>query len=357
MFSLFKRRPAEPGRVRIEPSGREITVPPDQSILQAALGAGIAFPHSCKVGTCMSCRSRLRSGRVKPIRDFSYVLSGEDLRAGYILACQAKVPNGEQCVLEVDTEVQVPAHPRRGLSTTISALRPLTHDILEVRLRAPESLVYTAGQYAELRLPGLERGRAFSFASRPDAGAEPELRFFVRKVAGGEFTARLFETARVGDAVELDGPLGSFYLREADAPLVCIAGGSGLAPIVAILQQALASGVRRDVSLLFGARTQRDLYALDEIADLAKAWPATFSFIPVLSDEPADSDWRGRRGLVTQALDAAQVPGLGARHAYLCGPPAMIDAAIAVLNQAGVAHAHIHYDKFLDAGDLARGPV
>ncbi len=353
MLRFFKRGETRLGRVRIEPFGKEIEIPGEHSILQAALDAGIPFPHSCKVGTCLSCRVRLTSGKIKPIRDFSYVLSGEELQAGYILACQAKVKAGVQCVLELDLEADAPSHPTVSITANIKGKKELTHDIIELKLRAPQFLSYTAGQYAELRAPGMDRGRAYSFASKLGAGSSQEFRFFVRKVPGGEFTAWLFEAAQIGDSVELSGPMGNFWLRRGSAPLVCIAGGSGLAPIISILQTAGETQVKRDITLVFGARAQRDLYALDEIKSLASRWPGQFKFIPVLSEEPEGSDWEGQRGFVTQALDESQIPGLGARHAYLCGPPPMIDAAIEVLNQAGVHHDHIHYDKFLDASDLA----
>lgn len=347
----LRGRPKEDGRVRVEPFGADLVVPGNQSILETALAAGLPFPHGCKVGTCTSCKSRLVSGRVTPIRDFSYVLSGEDLRAGYILACQAKVRKGEHCVLEVEAGPTAPNHPLRTVTARLAAWRPLTHDILEVELVADAPLAFTAGQYAELRPEGFDRGRSFSFAHRPRAD-DHSLRFFVRRVAGGAFTQWLFETAQAGQTIELRGPLGSFYLREAAAPLLCVAGGSGLAPLLAILEQALEAGTKRAVTLLFGARTQRDLYALEAIAELQQRWPAAFAFHPVLSEEPPDSTWHGLRGLVTEHLHTECVPELAACHAYLCGPPAMIDAALARLSQAGIPHAHLHYDKFLDARDL-----
>jgi ferredoxin len=151
MFGLFKRQPREPGIVRIEPLGIELPVPGNQSVLQAALEAGVDFPHSCKVGTCMACRSRLREGKVKAIRDFSYVLSAEELKAGYILACQAKVAPGERIVLEVDIDSQRPHHPQITTQGRISAQLPLTHDIVEVHVALDQPLAYTAGQYAALR--------------------------------------------------------------------------------------------------------------------------------------------------------------------------------------------------------------
>lgn len=354
MFGLFKRGPKEPGVVRIEPLGIDVAVSSSQSVLQAALEAGVDFPHSCKVGTCMACRCRLRSGKVKAIRDFSYVLSAEELKAGYILACQAKVAPGERVVVEVDVQERRPHFPLITTRGIIAAQVPLTHDIVELHVALDQPMQYAAGQYAMLRAAHLGRAREYSFAAAPSEGGNREVEFFVRLTPGGEFTGWLFERPRVGEVLEVSGPAGDFWLRSADAPLLFVAGGSGLAPVLAVLEAAARVGVRRDAVVLFGARTQRDLYKLDEIAAISARWAASFRFLPVLSHEPPDSDWAGARGLVTDFLTAAQVPDLASRHAYLCGPPGMIDAAIGALVAAGVATAHIHYDKFLDAGSLAR---
>lgn len=354
MFNLFRRKNLGPGQVRIEPLGKEFAVPREQSILEAALEAGIAFPHSCKVGTCTTCRCVLRSGAVKAIRDFSYALSGDELQAGYILACQAKVKSAQQCVLEVYIEPEAPAFAAQTVETSVESKRLLAGDILELNLRAEKHVPFVAGQYAELKLPALDRARALSFACAPSEGGCQELRFIVRRVAGGEFTGWLFDEAKPGDRITLSSPYGSFWLREGNAPLVCVAGGSGLAPILSILKAALESGVSRDITLLFGARRQGDLYAIDEIKGIAESWPAHFTFLPVLSDEPEASDWTGLRGLVTQFLSPSYVEDIPSCHAYLCGPPAMIDAAVPDLLKAGIGSKDIHYDKFLDASDLAR---
>jgi NAD(P)H-flavin reductase/ferredoxin len=351
MFGLFKRQPKEPGIVRIEPLGVELPVPGNQSVLQAALEAGIDFPHSCKVGTCMACRSRLREGKVKAIRDFSYVLSAEELKAGYILACQAKVAPGERIVLEVEIDSHRPHHPQITTQGRITAQTPLTHDIVELCVALDQPLAYTAGQYAALRTGDIARAREYSFARAP-TGADRELRFFIRLTPGGQFTGWLFERSRVGETLEVSGPGGDFWLRASDAPLVFVAGGSGLAPVLSVLEAAAGAGVARDAVFLFGARTQADLYKLDAIEAIAARWAGNFRFVPVLSHEPADSGWTGARGLVTEFLATPQVPDLAARHAYLCGPPPMIDAALRVLSAAGVADAHVHYDKFLDSSSL-----
>ncbi len=352
MFGLFKRQPKEPGTVRIEPLGIELPVPSNQSVLQAALEAGVDFPHSCKVGTCMACRSRLSSGKVKAIRDFSYVLSAEELKAGYILACQAKVAPGERIVLEVDIDSRRPHHPQLTCQGRITGQVALTHDIVELRVTLDQPLAYTAGQYATLRPAHIKRAREYSFAGAPTPGGDREISFFVRLTPGGQFTGWLFGESRVGQTLEITGPGGDFWLREADAPLVLVAGGSGLAPVLSVLEAAANAGVVREAVFLFGARTQGDLYKLDAIQAIASRWAASFRFLPVLSHEPPDSGWTGARGLVTEFLAVPHVPDIASRHAYLCGPPPMIDAALAVLAAAGVAGGHVHYDKFLDASSL-----
>lgn len=157
----------------------------------------------------------------------------------------------------------------------------------------------------------------------------------------------------MGEALEVTGPGGDFWLRADAAPLVFVAGGSGLAPVLSVLEAAADAGVQRDAVFLFGARTQGDLYQLDAIQAIGARWAGPFRFVPVLSHEPADSGWGGARGFVTEYLTEAQVSALATRHAYLCGPPPMIDAALAVLAAAGVADGHVHYDKFLDASSLA----
>lgn len=355
MFGLFKKKPKGPATVRVEPLGIEIEVPAGQSMLQAVLEAGYDFPHSCKVGTCMSCRCRLISGKVNAIRDFSYVLSGEELRAGYILACQAKVPAGTQAVIEMNIDPNRPQYELVTASGVIASQQALTHDIVELKIKlndAGTAIDYAAGQYASLRRAGLERDREYSFATAPVAGGSRDLTFFIRHVPGGQFTDWLFAESRVGEPLQVSGPGGDFWLRPSDAPLLMIAGGSGLAPVLCILEASLREGSQRDVMFLFGARAQRDLYQLDAINKIAAQWKGNFKFMPILSDEPADSGWQGSRGLVTEYLVPAHIPELGARHAYLCGPPRMIDAAMIQLYAAGIVEDNIHYDKFLDAGSL-----
>ena len=352
MFGFLKGGSKEPGVAYIKPLDLEIQVPKSQSVLQAALEAGVDFPHSCKVGTCTSCRCKLLSGEVKAIRDFSYVLSAEELRHGYILACQSKIKPGDRIELDVEIDHNRPHIERQDFAGVIKSSDALTHDIQRVTVELDRPMEFIAGQYAEITAPHMTDSRDYSFAAACEPSGSRQLQFYIRHTPGGTFTDWLFGESRVGEPLKVAGPMGDFWLRPADAPVLCVAGGSGLAPIKALLEAAVRSSIARDVVFLFGARTQRDLYDRDTIERLGGYWSAGFRFVPILSHEPEDSDWQGARGLVTDYITAAEAPRLGQSHAYLCGPPGMIDAALEALAGAGIDDSHIHYDKFLDASSL-----
>jgi NAD(P)H-flavin reductase/ferredoxin len=349
---LFGRRNAAPASVRVEPAGLVFPAAARQTVLGAALEAGVPFPHSCRAGGCGTCRCRLVEGEVKELTDKSYILRGDEIADGWILACQS-VPRGD-VVLEVpNLRADDAVLPVVETSGEIRSLAPLTHDIVELVVATDAPLTWLAGQYADLAVPVVEGPRSYSFATAPALAAAGELRFHVRRVPGGAFTTWLHEAAKVGDRLRLSGPYGDFRLRTATAPIVAVAGGSGLAPIKAMLEQARHDQIARDVDLFVGVRTQADLYGLADLENLARRWLTRMRIVPVLSEEPAGSDWTGRRGLVTEAL--AELPDLAARQAYMCGPPPMIDAAEAVLVAAGVAPAQIFHDKFLDRSHRAQG--
>jgi p-cymene monooxygenase electron transfer component len=330
---------------------RELEVPHGKTLLQAALDAGIDFPHHCTVGTCGTCRCRLLDGKVQPILDFSYTLSKPEIDNGYILACQALLKSEIRIAVELG---EVPTHPYADYAAVICDMRPLTPSIMEMTVELDRPMHYTAGQFADLRPHHLDRHRSYSFADACPLAGSTKLRFHVRQVSGGAFTDWLFGADRRGEALAVRGPSGNFWLRAASAPLICVAGGTGMAPILALLNHAAARRVRRPVTYLYGARTQADLYALADIKALQARWPTGFSFMPVLSEEPANSDWPGARGLVSDFLTSPTLANtVGSAHCYLCGPPAMIDSALAVLQTHGVSVEAIHYDKFLDTRQLA----
>jgi len=333
MFGFFKKQCTTTALV----DDIAVAVEPKQTLLQAALRQGIDFPHGCRVGGCASCKCKLVSGKVRELTEFGYVLSDEELNQGYILACQS-VPLGDIAV-EVDMSQR---QNKRRVQGKIVVQERLTHDITKLVLQLEESLPYRSGQYARLALsslPGHER--SFSFASAMQADAK--VSFFIRKVPGGRLSGLINDQALQGQGITVEGPYGDFHLHPSDNPLLLIAGGSGLSPIFAMLQDALADKVHRPTTLLFGARTQRDLYAQDEIHEIASQWSAPFNFIPVLSEESGDSQWSGARGFVTGLLPSLVTPDC---HAYLCGPPAMIDSVTDVLRSSGVSHSHIYLDRF-----------
>jgi p-cymene monooxygenase electron transfer component len=223
----------------------------------------------------------------------------------------------------------------------------LTHDIVEVFVHLEQPLTYRSGQYTLLQPEaGDIPARCYSFAHHaPDAGSR-DVSFFVRRVPDGRLSHWISSAAALHQPVTLSASQGDFYLRSHEHKLLCVAGGSGLAPLVALLEGALQTSARQqDVVLMMGARRQRDLYYLPQIEQLKAQWHGVLSFVPVLSDEPADSDWTGLRGMVTDHLAAEMVPST---QAYLCGPPPMIDAAIARLCTLGMNADQIFSDKFSD---------
>jgi len=355
--SLFQRAPVE-YKLLIEPAALEVRVNSQTPLLQAALDQGIAFPHNCRAGGCGTCKCRLISGKVKELTDKSYLLSAEELQQNYILACQS-LPRSD-VVVEVVLDQSAPHHPVIHTSGSIVQLKHLTADIMQVDIELEQPGNYTAGQYAEIYVDGvvtdgMRDTRSYSFATAAgEAGATRSLRFFIRHVPGGAFTDWLFSEAKVGAKLEGHGPYGNFWLRPGSQPIICIAGGSGLAPIKAILEQAyLDKKSSRDVVLFFGVRVQADLYCLAEIEQLRSDWIGHFEFVPVLSAEAEDSGWRGRRGFITEHLPQVLGLRMADYQAYLCGPPPMIDACIAVLVAGGVDKQQIFFDKFLDRSHIA----
>ncbi len=318
-------------------NGQSIAVDPRETLLQAALRQGIDFPNSCRVGGCGTCKCRLHEGKVKELTESGYLLSREEIDAGYILACQS-VPQ-----TDVHIAVELAERPSTlRVTGRVVGREQLTRDITRIDVQLDEPLPYRAGQFANVSLEGVDgAARSYSFAT--PAAADGQVAFFVRKVPGGKFSSLVNDEDATGRTVTIEGPQGNFWLRPGTAPLLFVAGGSGLAPILAMLREAANAGESRPTTLLFGARTQRDLYAMDEIAAIARQWRGTFQFVPVLSEAADDSTWAGARGLVIDMIPKLLAPG---SHAYLCGPPAMIDAAKGLLQTRGVPRESIHCDRF-----------
>ena len=351
LFGLFGSAKKAPLTATINPLGKSFEVPKNNTLLQTALSEGVNFPFHCTVGTCGNCRCKLIEGDVKAIMDFSYTLSENEISEGYILACQSLLKT--DVIVELDADENQPSHTVETFSGTITDTHMHTHDIMEVTVELDRPISFSAGQFADIGLEGFGRHRSYSFASAPKSGGQTMLHFHVRNVPGGDYSQWLFEKDRKGEKFELHGPSGAFWLRTSDAPILAVAGGSGMAPLKAILDDALENNINRPITYVFGARAQRDLYCLEEMKALAEKWPNTFTFVPVLSEEPDSSDWSGKRGFVTDFInDETTGFPIADSHAYLCGPPVMIDATLVKLEEAGVSLDNIHYDKFLDSRQL-----
>jgi NAD(P)H-flavin reductase/ferredoxin len=349
--NIFKNK-TETFLVNILPHDTSFPARTNHVLLQEALAAGVPFPHDCRVGTCASCKCRLIDGKIKTVLDFSYTLSNEEIQQGYILACQAIVKSN--LTVNLDQPFKGPNHKIQSVSGIIYSSIPLTHDILKITIELEENITYEAGQYADISVPSINEPRSYSFSNASNKDGNSEISFFIRHVPNGEMSGWFHEKDRTGEKININGPYGSFYLRPSPEPIICIAGGSGLAPIKAILEQASKLGGNIPVLFLFGARTTNDLYCLNEINNYARSWNAPFYFIPVLSEEPSESGWTGARGLVTEYIENQPGFHLSSSIAYLCGPPGMIDAAISKLKDLGIKEDRIFFDKFLDRSHISK---
>jgi NAD(P)H-flavin reductase/ferredoxin len=350
-MAMFKREPREVKTVTIAGTGKSFVTSGKDSVLNDALDAGIPFPHSCTVGTCGTCKVRLLGGTVRELSDSANILSAEELRERYVLACQTVARSSIE--LDVAGLAEMPDHPLRRVDGEIVLQRPLTYDIVEIGIRLDGPLEYTAGQYAELTVPGRLGPRAYSFALGAQRRDKDYATFFCRLVAGGDFTEWLFAQDRTGTRLTVAGPFGNLWLRPGSSPVLCVAGGSGLAPIKALLEDAQDSGAERSFTLIFGARTQRDLYCMAEIAALRDRWQDRFTFLPVLSEENDDSPAAVGRGLVTDVIAGLAPEFLADCAVYACGPPPMVDAVERLLGALRGEDVPFYADRFLDKSSRA----
>src|SRR5882724_2958728 len=244
-------------KVLIKPHGRHITVAADRPVLEGALAAGLNLPHSCKSGHCASCRVLLRAGEIEYPNGIPVGLTAEEARAGNVLLCQARARS--DLIVEARLIASVAEVDIKTLPCRIARLTPLAPDVLQVFLRLPavESLRFDPGHYLDVLLDGGRR-RSFSIASPPHDSELLELH--IRRVAGGEFTQRLFYASPVGSLLRIEGPIGQFAYQESQAPLLMIAGGTGFAPLKSMLRHVLEGGIDRPIHLYWGARQPHDIY-------------------------------------------------------------------------------------------------
>jgi len=332
--------------VRLAPFDIEFACGEDESILAAALREGIGLRYGCKHGACGSCKAKIVDGEVDVSAASGFALMDYEREAGMALLCSAYPL--EDVVIELSDYDEVELRAARPINVYrchVVALEQIAADIWRLLLltTGPERFEYDPGQFAELCIAGSGHWRAYSMANLPDDNGRVE--FLIKQVPDGQFSSALTERVRTGDELMLRGPYGQFGVTRGHAPIVMIAGGSGMAPILALLRSLAAEGSARPVTFFYGARRYEDLICADDIEAIGKAL-ASFAFIPALSDPVVPEKWTGETGLITEVIDRLSGNLRGA-EAYLCGPPGMIDAAIEVLKAHGMFASRIRYDKFV----------
>jgi propane monooxygenase reductase subunit len=346
--------------VRFEPVGIEIEVDEEQTILRAAAEQGVMLMHGCKEGQCASCKSFVLDGEdIELDRYSTFALPEYELDEGYTLLCRAH-PFEDLTIelLNYDEEMIRSGLPIQERTAEVVAITPVTHDLrhLVLRLTEPGELKFFPGQYVDIAVPGAAASRSFSMANTSSrGGADGEagrLEFVIKVYPGGLFSEFLDRRLRVGDRLDLTGPFGVFTLRDnPDARLVFVGGGAGMAPILALLRSMAERGIDRPTTFYYGSRTRLDLCFEDELGALERSLPR-FRYVPALSEE----GWAGENGLITDVVRRLE-PDLTGADAYVCGPPPMVEAAIPLLEQLGVATKHIYYDKFTTTGDAGDSKV
>lgn len=340
-------------RVSLSKSGRSFSVAADQSVLDAAFTAGLNLPHSCRSGNCGSCRARLVTGRTSYPRGPPLGLSAAEAADGLILLCQARALTDLCVELPRLTRADETASVRR-LPCRIERVVSRSHDVVSVFLRLPavERFTFEPGQYIDVML-SRGRRRSFSIASPPHDSKLLELH--VRRVAGGEFTERLFREEMSRALLDIEGPLGRFVYRAppadagatGNAPVLLIGGGTGLAPLNSIIRHVVEQSLDRDLTLYWGVRSERDLYAHAELEALARR-AQRLRYVPVLSEGTAA--WSGRRGWVHEAA-SSDIECLADYEVYASGPPEMIAAVRRDFGARGVAAERLYFDSFDYAPD------
>jgi CDP-4-dehydro-6-deoxyglucose reductase, E3 len=311
--------------VTLQPAQRSFEVQRDEPILSAAIRQGIGLPYGCRDGACGSCKSRLLEGRVIHGAHQQKALSSAEEDAGLILPCCAAAQT--DCVIEARSVPGAGEFPVLRMPARVLSLQRVATDVMIMKLQLPanQNLRYRAGQYVEILLRDGAR-RSYSMANASHRlGDPPSLELHLRHLPGGKFTDHVFDAMQVKEILRIEGPYGSFFLREESTqPIVLLAAGTGFAPIKALIEQMQLKSILRPTVLYWGCRTRADLY-LHDWADAAAASMPNLRYVPVLSEQ-REGGWVGRVGLVHHAV-MNDLPDLSGHQVYACGAPVMVDAA------------------------------
>jgi CDP-4-dehydro-6-deoxyglucose reductase len=332
----------------LSPSGHQFAVNENEPLLDAALRQGVKLPHGCRDGACGACKGKVVAGDIDHGAAQLHALSAAERAVGWALFCCATVKSDVH--LSCKEVAALEGIPVKTLPARVLALEFPAPDVAVLTLKLPttETFRFLAGQYIDILLKDGQR-RSFSLANPPHLTADG-LVLHIRQVPGGQFTSRVFNELQPRDILRFSGPHGSFFLREGSArPLLLVAGGTGFAPIRAIVEHSLALEMRLPIALYWGARRQRDLYQGSVAAAWAEKYPH-ITYVPVLSEPELADAWRGRSGFVHRAV-LEDFADLSAYDVYVCGAPAMVDAARAdFVGQAGLPAERFFADAFNYAG-------
>ena len=319
----------------IEASGHE-------TVADAAYRQGINIPLDCRDGACGTCKCKAESGRYDLGDNFiEDALSPEEIAEGYVLTCQMRAES--DCVVRIPASSQVCKTEQASFQAAISDVRQLSASTIALSIKgeALSRLAFLPGQYVNLNVPGSDQSRAYSFSSLQKDG---EVSFLIRNVPGGLMSSFLTSLAKAGDSMSLAGPLGSFYLRPIQRPLLLLAGGTGLAPFTAMLEKVAEQGSEHPLHLIYGVTNDFDLVELDRLQALAARIP-NFTFSACVANP--DSQYP-HKGYVTQHIAPQHLNG-GDVDVYLCGPPPMVEAVSQYIREQGITPANFYFEKFAAA--------
>ncbi|MES2536402.1 MAG: CDP-6-deoxy-delta-3,4-glucoseen reductase [Pseudomonadota bacterium] len=337
-------------QVTVQPSGRQFACDDGETILTAAIRAGVGLPYGCKNGACGTCKGKLVSGEVTHGAHQERALPVAEEQDGYALFCCA-MPHSDIVILAREI-LRVGEFPVKKLPSRVARLDKVSDDVMIVSLQLPasERFQFLAGQYIEFMLKDGKR-RSYSLANAPSA--EGPLTLHIRQMPGGLFTDHVFNTMKERDILRFEGPQGTFFLREdSGKPMVLLASGTGFAPIKAIVEQAIHKNITRPMTLYWGGRRPQDLY----MHALCEEWAHTvpdFRYVPVISDPRPEDQWSGRTGFVHRAV-MEDLPDLSGYQVYACGAPVMVDSAkrdFVALNK--LPEEEFYADAFTSEADLA----
>ncbi len=331
-------------KISINDGEKEIEARGGKPLLTTLKEGKVFIPSACGGrGSCGLCKCKVMGGAGEVLPTELPWLTDEEKKDNVRLSCQLKVKADMQ--VEIDPELLYV----REFRTKVIGLKDLTHDIkqLTLKLEDPGSMDYKAGQFVQIETPEYELTdepvyRAYSMSSVPSSHNEIEME--IRLVPDGICTTYVHQHLKEGDTMTVNGPYGDFHLSNTDKDMICIAGGSGMAPLKSILYDMREKGNKRKATYFFGAKSKRDLFLLDEMKQLENDLPA-FRFMPALSEPQPEDNWEGETGLITEVVDR-HTDDLSQAEAYLCGSPLMIDACIVVLKNHGMPEESIFYDKF-----------